>query len=511
MLSSLPSLPRRDFLRLVGTATAGGLALGSLDLCATPADPGPARPPRHQKTLRVQPVLTYETPTRREATSWRNWGGIQTEADARQELERITAELTQLQRRAPFPLEFLPVAPVRTKEQAQSVARSEFDTLLLYAAGGGWGGVFETLMSQPGRNHLMFLRHHPGPVYLWYEIVHPRFLRKTVDAYDATLPMDFKDVVVDEYDELLWRLRALSGLHQTVGKRIVSIGGHAGWGEGGQKAPRLARELWKLDLVDFPYADLEPRLQAAFSNPSLTARSEAAANRYLRQPRTKLETSRHFVDRAFVLTEVLKDIMDEAHADALTVNACMGTIITMSRTTACLSLSLLNDDGYLAFCESDFVVIPSGILLHYISGLPVFLNDPTFPHHGVVTLAHCTAPRKMDGRRAERTRILTHFESDYGAAPKVEMKLGQVTTNLVPDFDCRRWVGFAGTIVGNPFLDICRSQIDVRVQGDAQALLEHMKGFHWMLSYGDFLRECSYALGKLNIDFLNVSAPPKIA
>lgn len=27
-------------------------------------------------------------------------------------------------------------------------------------------------------------------------------------------------------------------------------------------------------------------------------------------------------------------------------------------------------------CESDFVVIPSGILLNSIAGVPVFLNDP---------------------------------------------------------------------------------------------------------------------------------------
>jgi L-fucose isomerase-like protein len=38
------------------------------------------------------------------------------------------------------------------------------------------------------------------------------------------------------------------------------------------------------------------------------------------------------------------------------------------------TLALLNDEGLIAFCESDFVVIPSGILLHYISGKPVFLT-----------------------------------------------------------------------------------------------------------------------------------------
>ena len=57
----------------------------------------------------------------------------------------------------------------------------------------------------------------------------------------------------------------------------------------------------------------------------------------------------------------------------------MGTIMPMSETTACLPLSLLNDDGYLAFCESDFVVIPSGILLHYISGTAGVPERPDLP------------------------------------------------------------------------------------------------------------------------------------
>ena len=75
-------------------------------------------------------------------------------------------------------------------------------------------------------------------------------------------------------------------------------------------------------------------------------------------------------------------------------------------------------------------LLSAGILLAGISGLPVFLNDPTYPHDGVITLAHCTAPRKLDGKSAEPALIMTHFESDYGAAPKVEMKIGQKVTNL---------------------------------------------------------------------------------
>ncbi len=47
----------------------------------------------------------------------------------------------------------------------------------------------------------------------------------------------------------------------------------------------------------------------------------------------------------------------------------------------------------------------------------------------------------MDGKKLEPARILTHFESDYGAAPKVEMLIGQIVTNIMPDFafqpECR--------------------------------------------------------------------------
>jgi L-fucose isomerase-like protein len=173
----------------------------------------------------------------------------------------------------------------------------------------------------------------------------------------------------------------------------------------------------------------------------------------------------------------------------------------LAETSACLTLSLLNDAGYLAYCESDFVVIPSGVLMSNISGKPAFLNDPTYPHDGLITLAHCTAPRKMDGKTLEPARILTHFESDYGAAPKVEMRKGQTVTNIAPDFASKRWAGVLAEIVDNPFMDICRSQIDVRFTCDSRTLAERMPGFHWMTGYGDYRREIGYALKRVNIEW----------
>ncbi len=111
----------------------------------------------------------------------------------------------------------------------------------------------------------------------------------------------------------------------------------------------------------------------------------------------------------------------------------------------------------------------------------------------------------MDGESPEPVRVMTHFESDYGAAPKVEMRIGQKITNIIPDFSFKRWAGFEGEIAANPFLPICRAQIDVRFGCDSYKLASAMRGFHWMTCYGGWRKEVSYALGKAGIEWVDMT------
>jgi len=496
------SMPRRTFL-----AAVGGTAVGGCALAAGPAKPGRVarrmKPSLAKKELVVQPVLVYELCKRKEATSWRSWGGVMTLSDVEQEVRRIDRELVNTVKDAEFPVRFLPVAKVASNSEASEVVKTSADLMLIYGAMGG-GDVMERLIS-PERYNMVFVRHRSGPVYLWYEIVHPRLLRKTVDEYGQP-GLDPHDVVVDDYDEVLWRLRALYALKNTVGSRMVAIGGASGWGRGGDQAPQITREKWKMDIQTVPYSELGKMIQSARANSDRVRRAETEAEEYLAQPGVSLQTDKGFVTRAFLLRQLFEDLMADAGAQAITVNNCMSTIMPMSETTACLPLSLINDSGALAFCESDFVVIPSGVLLNHIASSPVFLQDPTYPHDGVVTVAHCTAPRKMDGTRLEDALLVTHFESDYGAAPKVNMRVGQEITMIDPDFACKRWIGFRGTIVDNPFMAICRSQVDVAIDGDWQKLMEEMVGFHWMLAYGDHRSEIGYALRKLGVQWCDLTA-----
>ncbi|MCK5795513.1 MAG: hypothetical protein KAH12_12440, partial [Anaerolineales bacterium] len=490
---------RRKFIKVAGGSTLTVAALSGLSWSALASLPLEEQFGIIRKALVVKPILVYSTPEYKHQSSWRAWGGIQTEKDADEEISRIKGEQSDLQSTADFPLKFLPVAGIKGPDDIEAISDLESaDVFQIYAAG-GWMDTFDALHKK-NKEMILFCRHKSGPVYLWYEIISPRYLRQHTDKL-ALSGLDEQDVVIDSQDEILWRLRALCGLKNTLNAGIIAIGGPGAWAQPRGVVPGLVEEKFKFNIQTLSYDELGNLISEARKDKSAVSRAEKRAAEYLGDNSITLETNRDFVDNCFLLDEVFRKIMDSANCRALTINGCMGTIMPLAETSACLTLSLLNDAGYLAFCESDFVVIPAGILLANISGKPVFLNDPTYPHDGMITLAHCTAPRRMDGQNREPARILTHFESDYGAAPKVEMHTGQVVTNIIPDFQVSHYMGLKGTIVDHPFMDICRSQIDISFDVDSHTLAKRMPGFHWMTAYGDYTRETGYALKRLGIEW----------
>jgi len=496
-------MTRRRFVQMTGTGALGTVALSGISWPIVSEWQTREKVFNQRQPLVVKPIFTYEIPERRPQTSWRSWGGVQTEKEAAQEAARIEEELKGLKSRADFPVSFLPVASVRTaKDLEMSGDLGSADLFMVYAAGGGMD-KFDVL-NKMGKDVIFFCRHKTGPVYLWYEIISPRYLRQHTDKLSVK-GIDEADVVIDSQDELLWRLRALCGLKNTRNSRILTIGGAGAWSQPLETTMKAVQERYKLDIQDISYEDLGRIITEARSDNSVVSAARGRTNDYLRDSAVKLETDRKFVENCFVLEDILIRLMEKFSCRAVTINNCMGTIMPLAETSACLTLSLLNDAGYLAFCESDFVVVPAGILLANISGKPSFLNDPTYPHDKIITLAHCTAPRRMDGKKLAPARILSHFESDYGAAPKVEMLIGQEVTNVMPDFEFKRYVGLQGKITDNPFLDICRSQIDVTYNCDSLKVAEQMPGFHWITVYGDYMKETGYALKKMGIAFENLT------
>lgn len=453
---------------------------------------------RHGKELRVQPVLLYRTPERREQTSWKSWGGVLTDEAAFLEMRKIAGELEMLRLIADFPVAFLPVISAQSVEEVSKVKSGEHDVRIIYPAAGG-GDMLRAAFAGES-DILIFVRHRSGPVYYWYEALSVRYLGTGSDPEgksDKSPHVD--DVVVDDPGELLWRLRALYGAANMLSERIVALGG--AWGKYSAEAPQTARSAFNMNIIEIPYADVAERIQTAVRDRAMLAAADEWTAEYLALPGTALKTEKPFVRNSFVLYSVFKELMAEHNAHAFTIKDCMGVIMPLAETTACLTLTFLNDEGYAAFCESDFVIIPAGLLLRHLSGKPVFLHNSTFPHNGIVTCAHCSAPRRMDGARYEPVQIMTHYESEYGAAPKVEIPAGQEVCFINPEYSVGRWIGFKGVVRDNPFLDICRSQQDVEIAGDWRKLIREVRDSHWVMVYGDYLKEAQYAARKIGVRF----------
>ena len=503
---SATGISRRGFLSgLAGTAALGGLMLTTTScvraVSSKPFASGKILP--LGTALRIKPVLTYKIEQRQEKTSWRGYGGLQTRAKVNEEARRIKTELQKLASQAEFPIAVLPVTLVDNDKAADAVAVKDFDVLLLYAGGGSQ--VYRLAAS--GKPSIIFLRHKSGHHYLWYEIAHWRFLRKNGDTIEEQ-NMDVDDIVVDDYGEILWRLRALYGLKNAKGTKMLAIGGMAAYSKPGQElGPDHAKEVWNYEFNIISEAEFAQQLAKARANKLIMNEVERQTDRLLAQPNITLETDQKFVVNSFLALKVCKELMKESGATNFGFAHCMGrSVIEMLDTPPCLVLSLANDEGYTAYCHTDVTHTLPGVLLRWIAGRPTFVCNSHFPHDGIFTVAHCSAPRKMNGKDYEPTRIMTHFESDYGAATKVRYTKGQIVTVIIPNLRCTKWQGFRGKVLDSPSHPACRSQLDIAIDGDCRKLLTEMQGFHVQVCYGDYLREVGYALKKLRkIEWQNFS------
>jgi hypothetical protein len=506
-----PALNRREFLGGVCSAAAlGGLSMGVSARAAQEkrADPAKASssagglPPG--KPLRIKPVLTYAIDSPQEKTSWRGYGGLTSRAVVEEEAVRIAGELKQLVQQAEFPVEMLSLSLVETEAQANEAAGTDCDTLLIYAASGGQVGTLAA--AKPPK--LMFLRHKSGPHYLYYEIAHWRFLRGSGDTI-VERNVDIDDIVVDDYAQVLWRLRALYGLKNARGTKMLAIGGLVAYSDPGQQlGPQHAKDVWGYEIQSMTEDEFGQRLKAARADTQIMQAVRRQADELLAQPHVKLETKPEFVVNSFLALHVCKQIMTETGATNFGFGRCMlRQVIEMLDTPPCLVLATANDEGYTAFCHTDLTHTLPGVLLRWIASRPAFLCNSHFPHDGIFTGAHCAAPRRMNGRDFEPARIMTHYESDYGAATKVEYTLGQTVTVVIPNLRCTKWIGFRGQIVACPSHPACRSQLDIKIDGDFRRLAADMQGFHTLVCYGDYLREVGYALKKVGqIEWENISA-----
>ena len=157
-------------------------------------------------------------------------------------------------------------------------------------------------------------------------------------------------------------------------------------------------------------------------------------------------------------------------------------LLTSLKTTGCLGLSLLNDEGIISSCEGDIMALTSMVVANTISGGYVFQANPSRidVDKKEIVFAHCTIPLNM----TKDYYFDTHFESLTGVAIKGYLNEEDVTVLRISS-DLKNYFLEEGKIVKNlESNNLCRTQIEVKFDNDISNILKHPCGNHHIIFYG---------------------------
>lgn len=203
---------------------------------------------------------------------------------------------------------------------------------------------------------------------------------------------------------------------------------------------------------------------------------------------------------------VLKEIIEETGADAMTINCLYSMIHTGIEATACYALSKLNDAGIVATCEADVTTMVDMMITSYASGCPCFMLNPyLFPEDNKLFVSHCSSPTVYSYSQKDAKdplNLYNYFEiPNLGCGVQVLRKEGEtVTVTGISHDKLDRMVVLTGKIVRNTGFASCRTQLELEIDGDVKALAEAYEGRHWALVYGDHSKEIVLANTLLGIE-----------
>ena len=195
-----------------------------------------------------------------------------------------------------------------------------------------------------------------------------------------------------------------------------------------------------------------------WKNHTLSAGARAELDEVICRFSCSLEGDRTTEDLsdAAIMYLALASICKEEHLDAVTVK-CFD-LLSSCKTTACLALALLNDNGIIAGCEGDIPSICTMLAVYKALGRPSFMANPASIDSDNLSIdfAHCTIPTVM----VESCTLPSHFESGIGIGINGELPLGNYTLCKLSGKTLERSLICNGRLVKGEYLsNRCRTQV----------------------------------------------------
>ncbi|MCR5078938.1 MAG: hypothetical protein K6B65_03335 [Bacilli bacterium] len=185
--------------------------------------------------------------------------------------------------------------------------------------------------------------------------------------------------------------------------------------------------------------------------------------------------------KAYQIYMGLKDLVSKYDLSGLTVR-CFDLLSSL-KSTSCLGFALLNAEGIIATCEGDVPSMLSMFLVRETLNKSAFQANPSRiqTDTGEVIFAHCTLPLDM----CSSYSFMTHYESGIGIGVRGRLMERKILIFRMDRY-LKRFVLLSGDIEQNLALEnLCRSQIQVKVDGDVTYFLKRPLGNHHIIVYGE--------------------------
>jgi L-fucose isomerase-like protein len=202
----------------------------------------------------------------------------------------------------------------------------------------------------------------------------------------------------------------------------------------------------------------------------------------------------------------LKNLVKKHNLDAFSIR-CFDIIPTLDNT-GCLAVSKMIDEGVIAGCEGDIDTTLTMLVLHYLTNEPVWLANTCSIDRvkNTLTFAHCTIATKLfeDG---SKVTLRSHFESGKGVSIQGALKPGQkVTIARLGGLKLDKMVIATGTIRQSDmgYEHMCRTQVEVRLDGKVEAFIDNLPGNHVAIVKGDISSKLQDFCDKLGINAISI-------
>lgn len=258
------------------------------------------------------------------------------------------------------------------------------------------------------------------------------------------------------------------------GANLGVIGAPSDWLIASKVNYEDVKNKYKINLIDIPTSELKEEIDKGILDniPKL-------------ENVKKIAKDNEYFEGALRIYSGIKRLVKKYDLKGFTIR-CFD-LIGEYKNTACLALSMLNDEGIIGTCEGD---IPSMLTMFFVkacSGQVSFQANPSKIDlkTGHVLFAHCTIPMSM----VTDISFPTHFESGLGIGIRGKLDEREISiVKLAPNLE--RSLFLEGKIVANPYhQNYCRTQIEVKFD-DEEGLFNLLRedfGNHVIVAYGNIV------------------------